>query len=60
MTVRRIAVRLALVLAGAVLTATAYAHSGHGAPVGHAHGLFEALVLVGVVAVGVWIVRGKR
>ncbi|MCG6873595.1 MAG: hypothetical protein LJE97_00740 [Betaproteobacteria bacterium] len=60
MTVRRIAIRLALMLAGAALAAGAYAHPGHGAPVGHTHGLFEALVLVGVVAVGVWIARGKR
>ena len=60
MTVRRIALRLALVLAGAALNAAAYAHPGHGAPVGHTHGLFEALVLVGVVMVGVWIVRGRR
>jgi len=60
MNFRRIGNRLALVLAGTAFAAAAYAHPGHGAPEGHTHGLFEALVLIGAVAVSVWIGRTKR
>jgi len=60
MTARRIGIRIALVLAGTSFAVAAYAHPGHGAPDGHAHGLFEALVLAGVVAASVWIGRSKR
>jgi hypothetical protein len=59
MTFRRIACRLALVMAGTALTAAAHAHPGHGAPAGHSHGLFEALVLVGVVAISIWIANRR-
>ncbi len=60
MTFWKILCRLALVMPGTALTAAAYAHPGHGAPAGHSHGLFEALVLVGVVAISIWLARGKR
>jgi hypothetical protein len=60
MTVRSWIARLALALPGVSLAVSALAHPGHGAPAGHTHGLFEALVLVAVVAVSIWIVRGRR
>ncbi len=60
MTFRKIACRLAYITAGTTLAATAHAHSGHGLPVGHSHGLLEAVVLAGVVAISIWIARGGR
>jgi hypothetical protein len=60
MTFRNIACRLTLAMAGTALTAAAYAHPGHGAPAGHSHGMFEALVLVAAVAFSIWLAGGKR
>jgi hypothetical protein len=60
MKIGRTALRIASGLTATVLGVAAYAHPGHGAPPGHAHGLFETLVFIGAVAVTLWIVRRKR
>jgi len=60
MSVRRPAIQVLLATTGLLFAAAVHAHPGHGAPEGHVHGLFETLVLIGAVAVGIWIARGKR
>ena len=57
MNFRRTGSGLAFFPAGTAFASAACAHPGHGAPEGHAHGLFVALVLIGAVVVSVWICR---
>ena len=49
----------ALLTAAFALTAgAAAAHTGHGAPVDHAHWEIAALALVALVGLGAWKLRG--